>query len=127
MNPATTKLAQVASGTKRCERCGRTKSLEGWPVHQRWKRPLKICDGCLTESRAQAGKANAKRAAAKRAAKEREARKQQAAEPTPTPTTPPSQRPTVTVLLAKLEGYAMGLDDGKLARLIDELKEATDG
>lgn len=106
---ATTKLAQAAKGSRVCQGCGRTKVLSKFPVHGRWKTPLKICDECMT-ARRKAGAA--KRKVKVLAVKQAEARQEQAV------------NEAIPILWARLEGYAMALKDKALTDLIHELKGA---
>lgn len=128
--PATTKLAQTATGRKTCQRCGRTHPLDTWPTHARWKKPLNICGDCLTEARAEAGrKSGATRAAktAERRQREQVASANAAAAGVPSVAVATTTDTTVPLLLAKLEGYALGKDDIELGKLVRELRNALDG
>lgn len=125
MADGSTKLAQSARGTKTCQRCGRTKPLDTWPIHARFKKPLNICNGCLAESRMRADQKNRERQAAKRAERERAAAVAAAAsEPRTDAPAPRSGPSSVALLIAKLDGYALAKDDAGLMLLIDALREA---
>jgi len=123
VNAATTKLAQVATGSRTCSACGKTKMLDRFELHPRWKTPMSVCDSCMAAKR-KAGavkrlkspyyqnKRKAKAEADRVAAANREAAKLDSS--------------TKGILFAKLEGYAMAVNDGgALAKLVAELRKAT--
>jgi len=110
------KLAQTARGTRRCDGCGRTKGLDKFGIHPRWGTPMRKCETCIADSRRQAGQTKSRNAAKAREKKTaadvraigKKAKKQEAA----------------AVLWAKLDGYAMAVNDGgALAGLLGDLKK----
>lgn len=69
------KMAQVAKGKKTCTACGENKDIAEFPLHPRWKTLMHVCNGCMAERRALAGKKVSAKAKAKARAKVKAAEK----------------------------------------------------
>ena len=108
------KLAQVATGSRTCSACGRTKGIEQFPIHPRWGSLMKVCESCMEDKRKMASK---KRLATMERNRKHEREIAQVNRE--------AALPDVNLLLVKLDGYAMAVhDDGHLAQIVQDLRRA---
>lgn len=105
------KMAQVAKGTKTCNRCGKNKQIADFALHPRWGTLMHICNDCMAEKRAEAGKKVSAKAKAKQRAKVRAAEKAAAAmvipsQPLPQPSIPLEVVDRMGSKITRLEGMS---------------------